>query len=224
MTQKEIPILFSGPMALATLRGIKTQTMRMDGLHEINKEPDEWRLYRMSEIGEYLMTRDDNGSTPVVAIEPRYQVGDILWGREAWRADKDYDDYAPRDIPEGSVIRYEADGDFNYDGNFCFNAGKLRPSLHMVRWMSRIKRRIVGVELGRVQGITEEMAIVEGVYTSHPKPFDKVNFCLDEREIVYLGEHGAIEAFAELWNSINAKRGLGWDKNPWAWTIKYEGV
>lgn len=31
-------------------------------------------------------------------------------------------------------------------------------------------------------------------------------------------------AFADLWDSINAKRGYGWDGNPWVWVISYKRV
>ena len=33
-----------------------------------------------------------------------------------------------------------------------------------------------------------------------------------------------IEAFENLWDSINVKRGYGWDKNPWVWVIEFERV
>jgi len=29
-------------------------------------------------------------------------------------------------------------------------------------------------------------------------------------------------AFVELWDSINAKRGYSWDSNPWVWVIEWE--
>lgn len=30
--------------------------------------------------------------------------------------------------------------------------------------------------------------------------------------------------FQQLWDSINAKRGYGWDKNPWVWVIEFRRV
>jgi hypothetical protein len=30
--------------------------------------------------------------------------------------------------------------------------------------------------------------------------------------------------FAKLWDELNAKRGYGWDKNPWVWVIEFEKV
>ena len=30
------------------------------------------------------------------------------------------------------------------------------------------------------------------------------------------------EAYAYLWDSIYAKKGLGWDVNPWCWRTSFE--
>ena len=32
------------------------------------------------------------------------------------------------------------------------------------------------------------------------------------------------EMFENLWNSINEKRGFGWDKNPWVWVVEFEVI
>jgi len=29
-------------------------------------------------------------------------------------------------------------------------------------------------------------------------------------------------AYMGLWDDINAKRGLGWDRNPWVWVIEFK--
>jgi len=31
-------------------------------------------------------------------------------------------------------------------------------------------------------------------------------------------------AYQELWNSINAKRGYGWDANPFVWVIEFKKI
>jgi hypothetical protein len=41
----------------------------------------------------------------------------------------------------------------------------------------------------------------------------------------YCREGGAMKPqldFMCLWDSINAKRGYGWDVNPWVWVIEFE--
>lgn len=33
-----------------------------------------------------------------------------------------------------------------------------------------------------------------------------------------------IRSFGTLWESINAKRGFGWDINPWVWAVEFKVV
>ena len=40
----------------------------------------------------------------------------------------------------------------------------------------------------------------------------------------YAGGRGPTAAFRVLWDSINAKRGFGWDVNPWVWVIEFKKV
>jgi len=56
-----------------------------------------------------------------------------------------------------------------------------------------------------VQEISEEDAVAEGI---HGNPLS------DE----------VLEPFADLWNSIYEKKGLGWDANPWVWVIEFRKV
>jgi hypothetical protein len=82
---------------------------------------------------------------------------------------------------------------------------KWSPSIHMPRWASRITLEIVNVRVERVQEITETGAILEGVDASKY-----------EKSYRY--------AFTQLWDSINAKRGFGWDANPWVWVLEFKKV
>ncbi|EHJ49568.1 hypothetical protein DFW101_3572 [Solidesulfovibrio carbinoliphilus subsp. oakridgensis] len=72
----------------------------------------------------------------------------------------------------------------------------------MPAWASRITLDVVGVRVMRAQELTEEDAKAAGI----------VN--VDERKWVTNVLH-----FKRLWDSHYAKRGLGWDANPWAWAV-----
>lgn len=86
-----------------------------------------------------------------------------------------------------------------------------RPSIHMQKWACRIWLEVTGVRVERVQAITEDDARAEGLDSFHPTWHE--GFCESYRE-----------QFATLWDSLNAKRGYGWDTNPWVWVIDFKVV
>lgn len=77
------------------------------------------------------------------------------------------------------------------------------------RWATRTWLRVTGVRVERVQEITPRGVAAEGAPREHAK------------DLVTLVPRDA-EWFRELWDSINAKRGYGWDKNPWCWCVSFE--
>jgi len=90
-----------------------------------------------------------------------------------------------------------------------------RPSIFMPKWASRITLRIKDVHVERAQDISNEDAIEEGC-----------GGCLYpcERCKPTHYEPDAVKEFGGLWDKINAKRGFGWNTNPWVWKIKFEVV
>ena len=86
-----------------------------------------------------------------------------------------------------------------------------RPSIFMPRWASRILLEVTDVRVERVQEIMEIDARAEGCR------YDDCN---------HLDPHGfsAKDRFQTLWDSINAKRGFGWDVNPWVWCVSFKRI
>jgi hypothetical protein len=81
------------------------------------------------------------------------------------------------------------------------NDGRWTPSIYMPRQASRLKLHVNGVRIERLKDISEEDARAEGVSQT---------------------TNGSYRAsFALLWDSLNAKRGCGWDLNPWVWVIDF---
>ncbi|WP_114862064.1 hypothetical protein [Azospirillum brasilense] len=87
--------------------------------------------------------------------------------------------------------------------------------MHMPRWASRITLVVEDVRFQRLQDITEEDAIAEGVETERccGVPSDACG--------VYLGgccgqpeAMEPVEAFRQLWNSLHDKLGERWEDNP----------
>ena len=77
----------------------------------------------------------------------------------------------------------------------------------MPRWASRLTLEVVDVRVERVQDITPDDALAEGV---------------SETEWFAGDEASAVGAFRTLWDSINAARGYGWYANPWTWCISFK--
>ena len=142
------------------------------------------------------------------AIEcPFGVVGDRLWVRETyttaeriWDGDSCRSFMVPGIVRGGSFFRYRADGEID--------DARWRPSIHMPRWASRITLEITKVKVERVNDITRDDAIAEGC-------------CAFEDNA---GWYGPEVALAALWDSIYAKRGFGWDSNPWVWVIEFRRV
>ena len=127
-------------------------------------------------------------------IKIKYHVEDMLWVRETWA-----DFEGGINLPFEPIM-YKADDDTaKY---------KWRPSIYMPRWASRITLEITNVRVERVQEISEDDARQEG--------------CKSWKGVLGDGEMSAREAFIRLWNSINQKRGYGWDVNPYVWVIEFE--
>ncbi|KAB2666752.1 hypothetical protein F9K91_02100 [Brucella tritici] len=219
----DLPILFSAPMVRAILREIenpgtgKTQTRRIikpqptaSGTVTLGDrviEAAEWQIRE----GKFL----------------RINEGDRLYVREAWRVSRMHDQTAPRDLKPrtmtvffeagGSIANQDAPGDWKSAvwpeiGERPDWAGKFRQAMHMPRWASRITLEVTGVKVERLQDISEEDAIAEGIdpFTD----FQPKGHWRRYRDASGLGYVDCpIASFASLWTEINGP--AAWEANPW---------
>ena len=189
------PILFSAPMVCALLAGRKTQTRRIASF--------------IVPAGEQCHVRNAHGGwfgpasrVPEVAPDyAPYAVGDRLWVKETWRSHKSWDGEKPSGIIPASRIWYEADGRDN-----CDQHGKVRVSIFMPRWASRITLTVTDVRVEWLQDCSEADALAEGI--------DRIQFS-------DAGEWGWPQRkYAALWDSIN---GAGaWEANPWVVAVSFD--
>lgn len=230
---RERPILFSAPMVRAILAGTKTQTRRVvKPLPEPHDGWDwSWPIARKGvTTGTRVCWRADQGRPGGISAYCPYGIpGARLWVRETWAAHWMYDDVPPNaarsdreDLRATDNRWFAADRDGAPGSNGCpaeGRRGRWRPSIHMPRWASRITLDVVSVRVERVQEITEADARAEGArrYAGEGAVYESL-----------LGpgtwNESARGWFAELWESINAKRGFGWDVNPWVWRIEFRRV
>ena len=218
------PILYSGPMVRAIIADRKTQTRRLVKVGDTIAERDDgtpWPHYTTWAHG-------DDGSP--WAPCPYGAPGDRLWVRETWR----YHDWTEDGLP---WIAYRADDSAalceDVTPEWCDRVEaawatlsdprntaidgrardrKWRPAIFMPRWASRLTLAVVSVRVERLQAITEEDAIAEGVLrTGGRANLDPHHF------------RPARDLFADLWDSINAKR-APWSRNPWVWVVEFTRV
>jgi hypothetical protein len=194
---KERPILFSAAMVQAILDGRKTQTRRV-----VKPQPEISEHGNLK--GEWLLRPLDGLLLPKlqdIAIHCPYgQPGDRLWVRETWAP---HDEHTMRQ-KNASECYYRADDETSFSTD-----GKWRPSIHMPRWASRITLEVTGVCVERLQAISWGDAIAEGI--RDPR---RAAWRVDPVE-------GCVAKYRELWDSLNASRGAGWDVNPWVWVVEF---
>lgn len=189
------PIIFSGAMVRAILEGQKTQTRRI-----IKPQPEHKKRETMP----------PNNGLPAGAWndwwwkgrwgEPRadempYSIGDFLWVREAW---------APS--PDGPI--YKAT-EHEHRITAPDDCSRWRSPIHMPRLASRLTLHVSDVRVQRVREITCADAIVEGIRPAA----NSLTIDADTPD--------PRRAFTVLWDSINAKRGYGWDVNPWVVALTF---
>lgn len=207
------PILMSGPMVRAILREIeqpgtgKTKTRRVIKPQPVIHDSGSWRWEGrnggfVGSMGTHISSFPESA-----AFHARFRPRDRLYVREAWRTHRSWDQAAPRDIIPASPIQYEA-GPLGVP----MQDGKFRQGMHMPRWASRITLIVKAVKVERLQDISEEDAIAEGVY------FDGALWTADG---INYG-NSPIDAFQCLWLSIHGDD--AWSDNPWIVAISFDPI
>lgn len=208
------PILFNTDMVRAILDGRKAVTRRVvklpkyvekqdDGLYTLYADGGNYKDQEIPQILDYL-------------IHP-YQPGDIIYVRETW-GNWNYDDpncwaayYQYRaDYPDGAKT-------YMYDEENECDLPKWHPSIHMPKEAARIWLKVTNVRVERLQDITMEQCVKEGL--------------VDSRGFIHSpgNEYGDLRShklkFQSLWDSTLKKPDIdryGWDANPWVWVIEFE--
>lgn len=248
---RERPIPFTGPEVRAILEGRKTQTRRVvkPQPYRSNENPPRFGDTKVGDIfdcPDLLPTSSVRGrvfaecEAPGVYhcmgqrafVEkhcPYGAPGDTLWVRETWQPF----------FKDGAI--YLADA-----GTPALNATSVedakskwpgwRPSIHMPRWASRLTLRVTSVSVERLQEITAEDALAEGIQVrvrevSPGKVVPMINISADPepdgvsskpwRE--WTEDDIRVHEFAIAWDSIHGKR-APWSSNPWVFVISFERV
>ncbi len=220
---KTVRFLFNDEMARAIVEGRKTVTRRPVGFRKLPHGVIEER----PGFGPWPFWEDEDGDWHP---ETRQAApGDLLIGRECWGYRGNHSCSNDGFKAQTRSITYRADGarasirrddgrglpkqrdhregetEWDYSVYLSRYWQAWTPSIHMPDWAARIRRRVVSVTVERLQDITEDDAVREGVWSSGN------------------GEtyRPALATFADAWDSIYAAKGIGWAANPWVWRIEF---
>lgn len=221
---KSRPILFSGPMVRAILEGRKTQTRRI-----VKPQPPDHAIevfdWRAPDIAESVKTNEgcyynDMDGLHFLCKCPYGTVDTKLWVRETHMLVSSTSGIACNGNVQRTFGGREQASVYATDKSKLGDVGPWRPSIYMPKWASRITLEIRDVRVDRLNAISEEDALAEGIhkfagglglYGYDPKgtPGPMVG-------------GSAVEAYALLWESIN---GAGsWGQNPWVWCISFRRI
>lgn len=164
----------------------------------------------------YLKCDAPPGSETVSArVECPYGYrGDRLWVRETWA-----------DLPDGTIL-YRADVSDEHlreerearclapELAKAYNERRWCSPIHMPRKHARLFLEIEAIRVERVQEISEQDALAEGV-----EPFEGQDGCPPR---TWVRNSPVIDRFARLWDDTNGKG--AWDRNDWVWVIQFKQV
>ncbi len=200
------PILFNTEMVKAILDGQKTVTRRI-----VKFKPGQnpaWSGYIPDGAVLY-------GSNNIPAVKAPFCPGDRLYVRETWGV------YC-RNWWEASSFEYRASFVPVETPFGRTDPPKWRPSIHMPKEAARIFLKVTNVHPERLQDITPEQAIKEGIRCVNLGDGEIGDAADIWQNTVY---DGPVGAFAHLWDSTIRMPDISpwsWKENPWVFVIEFE--
>jgi hypothetical protein len=203
----ERPVLFSGPLVRAILDGRKVQTRRPIKPQPGRLDPRAIGL-DSGRMSDWIGERHDGSQW-----RARCPLGEIgktrLYVREAWREEREMVEIP---YPNGSLDVQPSRRVIYRASEPAGDRGPWRPGIHMKREDSRITLEVTDIRVQRLDEITDEDAIAEGVEGDGGHP---VRGCLTYR--------GKRDAFFQVWEDIYGKT-FPFASKPWVWAVSFKRV
>lgn len=188
------PILFNTEMVRAILKEKKKCTRRIvkppyfvDG-----DENDKRSLITLRTATKNSSLYRQIGQMPYP--DAPYRINDILYVRETWCKNPNYDEYYFR-TRESGIAPYGL---------------KWRPSIHMPKEAARIWLKVTDVRVERLQEITSEQICKEGVEVEEPYVLNG-----EEKRYAFSNLWNSTVKKSDLDR-------YGWNANPWVWVIEFD--
>lgn len=208
------PVIMNTDEVRATLYGRKTQFRQIN--KDANKycEPlncfinNEERTYAVQNYGDTEHTI----FTSLCEVKMPICKGDILYVRETWQ--RTY-------INDGTTSPKEYYYNYVTDNNRTVY--RWNPSITMPKDAARLLLRVTDIRVERLQDITAEDCISEGIEIDFPqlKP-TYISLAYTEMRL----KPAFRDAFSKQWDIKNKKRldRYGWSASPWVWVYCFEVI
>src|SRR5690606_13460109 len=121
-------------------------------LEDINDRTDDFKFSHWDENGIAYFKHKDGWFLPIM---PKFEISDILWVRET---------FADIEIWDEIGQKYE----YQYKAEDNDVLARWKPSIHMPKAAARIFLEVTDVRIERLQDISNEDAVAEGVIVIEP--------------------------------------------------------
>ena len=225
-------ICFTEPLFHKVVKGEKTQTRRMivsrTGHFQVSTSS-------MSGVITGIWQTDDNEwcGDNLVPVNPKYKVGEKVYLKEPYA--ETCDEYGSPliayrfDNTALYLVRKDENGDYyqlntikkpvttNWTINNFPACGEWKNKLFMPEYAARYFIEITAVRAERLQDITEEDCMKEGIIPNFSLTGGRWHYFIPDK----LNEpyHSPVEAYAALIDKISGKG--TWEKNPFVWVYDF---
>lgn len=201
------PISFSPAMVEAILAGRKNQTRRI-----ITGTALDWLIN--AEFTPEFVANPDNHLCPfgkpssILWIREEHRIFDTVGTWHCEFKDGTITRHLESDIPADTLKRLKARK----------TLGKWQRARFLPRYFARTYLKVTDIQVERLQDISEEDAIGEGVQGE----FDTWQDYGQKDEIGSFVMESARESFRTLWEKINGPG--SWEANSWVWVVKFKKI
>lgn len=221
-------MVYTKQNVLALLDDRKFNSRRLGGLKEININPDSWQYLGM--VDSQAQFRHITG--PITIAKPKYQVGDECYVAEGYQIEttKGTKVFHVKGIYLSDKQEFNIELTYDEWKKWTERKHKYRPTpgRFMYKSLARIFYKITEVRVERLQDISEENAIAEGVRDvvtcgmggwkyyvdlskKHMKIVQDTTVCKTARK-----------SFGTLWNSIHGDG--AWELNPYIFVYCWDKI
>lgn len=198
----ERPIIFSVPMIRALLDGRKTQTRRLA-----------WKEKRLA--NDIAANKDKMRNGMHIKVHPtlwqHVRPGDRLWAREAWAYVHETAYRHDAELPTAADPNRRGMAAVYRDG-WDRSPPTWRSPIHMPRWASRLTLVVTAARIERLQDISEDDAVAEGLVKAANGYFEAPGILHPNPDFGHLCRITAREMYAALWDILHGSG--AWLTNP----------